>query len=124
MLDDPPRATEDSIQEQFSNLEDNDDLDGKSELKNLRLKNVGRLVIGYLNINSVRNKFEGLKDFVSDNIDILIVAETKIDNSFPKAQFFMQGYSEPFQLDRNSNGGGLLVSVFSFIIFKFTTYNL
>ena len=51
LLDDPPRATEDSIQEQFSNLEDNDDLDGKSESKNLRLKNFGRLVIGYLNIN-------------------------------------------------------------------------
>ena len=109
--DDPPLATEDSIQEQLSNLEDNDDLDGKSELKNLRLKSVGRLVIGYLNINSVRNKFEGLKDFVSDNIDILIVAETKIDNSFPKGQFFMQGYSEPFRLDRNSNGCGLLVYV-------------
>ena len=111
LSDDPPRPTEDSIQEQSSNLEDNDDLDGKSELKNLSLKNVGRLVIGYLNINSVRNKFEGLKDFVSDNIDILIVAETKIDNSFPKGQFFIQGYSEPFRLDRNSNGGGLLVYV-------------
>ena len=72
-------------------MEDNDDLDEKSELKNLRLKNIGRLVIGYLNINSVRNKFEGLKDFVGDNIDILIVDETKIDNSFPKGQFFMQG---------------------------------
>ena len=96
LLYDPPRATEDSIQEQSRNLEDNDDLDGKSEIKNLRLKNIGHLVIGYLNINSVRNKFEGLKDFVGDNIDILIVAETKIDNSFPKGQFFMQGFSEPF----------------------------
>ena len=37
----------------------------------------------------------------------MIVAETKIDNSFPKGQFFMKGYSEPFQLDRNSNSGGL-----------------
>ena len=40
-----------------------------------------------------------------------MVAETKIDNSFPKGQFFIQGYSEPFRLDRNSNGGGLLVYV-------------
>ena len=90
LIDDTPPTTEDSFQEQFSGLEDNDDLDGKSELKNLRLKNVGRLVIGYLNINSVRNKFEGLKDFVSDNIDILIIGETKIDNSFPIGKFFMQ----------------------------------
>ncbi len=111
LSDDPPHAIDDGIQERSSNLEDKEDMDGNSELKNLRLKNVGRLVIGYLNINSVRNKFEGLKDFVSDNIDILIVAETKIDNSFPKGQFFIQGYSEPFRLDRNSNGGGLLVFV-------------
>ena len=40
-----------------------------------------------------------------------MVAETKIDNSFPKGQFFIQGYLEPFQLDRNSNGGGLLVYI-------------
>ena len=92
-------------------MEDKDDRNGNSELKNLRLKNVGRLVIGCFNINSIRNKFEGLKVFVSDNIDILIVAETKIDNSFPKGQFFIHGYSEPLPLDRNSNGGGLLVFV-------------
>ena len=48
---------------------------------------------------------------MSDHIDVLMVAETKIDHSFPKGQFFIQGYSEPFRLDRNSNGGGLLVYV-------------
>ena len=104
-------AFDDGIREHSSNLEGNDLGNGNSELKNLRLKNVGRLVVGYLNIISVRNKFEGLKDFVSDHIDVLMVAETKIDNSFPKGQFFIQGYSELFRLDRNSNGGGLLVYV-------------
>ena len=89
-------AFDDGIRELSSNLEDNDNGKGNSELKNLRLKNVGRLVVGYLNINSVRNKFEGLKDFVSDHIDVLMVAETNIDNSFPKGQLFIQGYSEPF----------------------------
>ena len=38
-----------------------DDSDAKSALKNLRLRNVGRLIIGYLNINSIRNKFDPLK---------------------------------------------------------------
>ena len=33
------------------------------------------------------------------------------DNSFPEEQFFIKGYSEPFRLDRNSNGGDLLVYV-------------
>ena len=89
-------AFDGGIRGHSSNLEDNDNGKRNSELKNLRLKNVGRLVAGYLNINSVKNKFEGLKDFVSDHIDVLMVAETKIDNSFPKGQFFIQGYSEPF----------------------------
>ena len=89
-------AFDSGIRGRSSNLEDNDNWKRNSELKNLRLKNVGRLVVGYLNINSVRNKFEGLKDFVSDHIDVLMVAETKIDKSFPNGQFFIQGYSEPF----------------------------
>ena len=111
LSDDPPLAIDDGNQKRSSNLGDNDDRIGNPKLKNLRLKNVGLLVIGYLNINSVRNKFEGLKNFVCDHIDALMVAETKIENSFPKGQFVIQGYSEPFRLDRDSNGGGLLVYI-------------
>ena len=55
-----------------------DDSDAKSALKKLRSKNVGRMTIGYLNINSIRNKFDPLKETVSQNLDILMVAETKI----------------------------------------------
>ena len=43
--------------------------------KNLRLKNASRLVWAYLNINSVRNKFNLLTDIIKNNIDILIVLE-------------------------------------------------
>ena len=88
-----------------------DESDAKSELKQLRQININRVIIGYLNINSIRNKFDALKDIVSQNIDILMVAETKIDDSFPKEQFFMEGYSYPLRLDRDGNGGGLLVYV-------------
>ena len=58
-----------------------DDSDAKSALKKLRSKNVGRMTIGYLNINSIRNKFDPLKETVSQNLDILMVAQTKIDDS-------------------------------------------
>ena len=40
-------------------------------------------VIGHININSIRNKFEMLFSMVKDNIDILMVSETKLDSSFP-----------------------------------------
>ena len=88
-----------------------DESDAKSELKQLRRRNISRVIVGYLNVNSIRNKFDTLKDMVSSNIDILTVAETKIDDSFPKEQFFMEGYSDPLRLDRDANGGGLLVYV-------------
>ena len=82
-------------------------MDGKSVLGKLRANNVGRLIIGYININSIRNKFEGLVEIVDSNIDIFMIAETKLDSSFPMEQFSVHGFSKPFRLDRNSNGGGL-----------------
>ena len=44
-----------------------------------------------------------------DNIDILVISETKLDNSFPTHQFNIDGYDPPHRLDRDKDGGGLLV---------------
>ena len=59
-------------------------------LRNLALKNV----------NSIKNKINVLKD----NIDILVISETKIDKSFPVNQFSIDGYYLPYRLDRNQDG--------------------
>ena len=64
-----------------------------------------------LNINSVRNKFDQLKSTIYENFDILIIAETKIDDSFPDAQFKLMVMLSFIGLYRNSNGGGLLIYV-------------
>ena len=64
-----------------------------------------------VNINSVRNKFDAHREIASQNLDILVIAETKIDASFPLGQFAIEGFATPFRLDRNANGGGLLVYV-------------
>ena len=82
----------------------------KEELNNLRLKNPNRLICAHLNINSVRNKFDLLSDIIKNNIDILMISETKLDSSFPNAQF-RNGYSEPYRLDRNGNGAGILAFI-------------
>ena len=52
-------------------------------LRILRVKNMNRLIIGNLNINSISNKFDQLKLFVQGKVDILIVTETKLDSIFP-----------------------------------------
>ena len=64
-------------------------------LKNLRLKNLNKVIICHININSLRNKFELLTEMVRDKVDLLMVSETKPDSSFPNAQFYMKSYSKP-----------------------------
>ena len=49
--------------------------------------------------------------FVKDNIDILILSETKLDSSFPHAQFSIEGFSKPYRLDRDRNGEELILFV-------------
>ena len=80
-------------------------------LRNLKLKSINRLVLVHLNINSLSAKFDQLKLLIGKNIDILVLTETKIDNSFPSAQFRIEGFSMPFRLDRNRFGGGVLIYV-------------
>ena len=40
-----------------------------------------------------------------------MISEAKLDSSFPKGQFHLHGFSEPYRLDRNGNGGGILVFI-------------
>ena len=46
--------------------------DVKSSLGSLKLRNVIRLDFSQININSIRNKFELLFPFISNNIDVLL----------------------------------------------------
>ena len=64
-----------------------------------------------ININSISNKFQFLASQIINNVDILLVSKTKLDDSFPTAQFLLDGFSKPYRLDRCSNGGGILLYV-------------
>ena len=54
-----------------------------------------KIVVGQININSIRNKFDNLMAAVAGNIDILLITETKIDSIFPVNQFYINGYNIP-----------------------------
>ena len=77
----------------------------------MKAQSSGKLILGHLNINSIRNKFEALKFIIDNNIDIFLISETKLDDSFPSAQFLIKGFSAPYSFDRNSKGGGLLLYI-------------
>ena len=44
-------------------------------------------------------------------IDILMIRETKIDDSFPTEQFITEGYSTIYRLYRNDRVGGIMLTV-------------
>ena len=66
------------------------------------------MIIAQLNINS-QGKFDSLVQMLHNNLDILLISETKIDSLFPTAQFQI-GYTT-YTLDRNANGWGILLYI-------------
>ena len=94
----------------IDNLKDIRSLNPSKVPNNIRQLNSNRLVIAQLKINSLRNKFTLLSTVIKDNVDILIMSETKIDSSFPTAQFHIDGYTI-YRRDRNENGSGLLLYI-------------
>ena len=86
------------------------DIEPVKVLNNIRQNHFNRLVIAQLNINSLRNKFASLSTMIKDYVDLLLISETKIDSSFPTAQFHIDGYTI-HRRDRDENGGGLLLCV-------------
>ena len=98
------------INAKISNEINNDEfLDPLSTIKNLWLSNVNRVVIDNLNINSLPNKFNQLKELILKHVDILVLTETKLDDSFQNSQFSVDGFSEPFRIDRNRAGVGVII---------------
>ena len=91
-----------------------------SNLIDLRRQNINSPMIGYLNINSLRNKIDYLRDICNKSpLNIFCINETKIDSSFPDAQFHIDGYLfQPLLKDRNQNGGGKYVYIKEGIITK------
>ena len=47
------------------------------------------------NINSVNSKFDQMKFLLQGKVNILVLTEIKLDNSFLTNQFLTEGYSKP-----------------------------
>ena len=49
-----------------------------------------------------------------------MISEAKLDSFFPKGQFQLHSYSEPYRFDRNGNDGGILLFIPEDMPSKFT----
>ena len=87
------------------------DASPQKRLKLLKNDNPLKLIIGHLNINSNRNKHEGLSKIIINSVDICLISETKLNDSFPQGQFLINTFHTPFRKDRTDRGGGLLLYI-------------
>ena len=71
--------------------------DAQQILKDIRKSNVNKLVFGQLNINSLRYKSDMLSKLIKGFVDAFMISETKLEESFPESQFFIDGYHTLFR---------------------------
>ena len=80
----------------------------------ISIENLGsdKLIFGNLNINSINSKFDQMKFLLQGKVDIVVLTEIKLNNSFPTNKFLIEGYSKSFRLDETEiDQGGLLVYI-------------
>ena len=77
----------------------------ENPLKTLK-RNSNNIVISFLNINSIRYKLEDVNQVILNNVDLLCIAESKLNSTFTNAQIKVQGF-KTFRLDVSDKSGGL-----------------
>ena len=72
----------------------------------------GNLRIGVVNINGMRGKRAELEELVnSTQADILVITETKIDNTMNPSEFLPRHFDGSIYRNRNAHGGGVMLAM-------------
>ena len=82
------------------------DRDAFSLVRKQRLEYPKNVILGHLNMNSLRNKFVSISELIKGKVDIFLINKTKLDDSFPSNKFAMSGYKF-IRKDRNKFRGGI-----------------
>ena len=81
------------------------------QLTDFSKNNSKKMIFSHLNINSLQSKFIEVHEILHKGLsDMLFLSETKLDSSYPNAQFHVMSFIT-HRLDRNSHGGGLICYV-------------
>ena len=95
----------------------------KIEPRKMKIQFPDKLIIVRLNINSIRDKFDFLSFIIENNANILLISETKLDDSFASGQIKICEFSMPCRFDRDSMSGGLLLYIRDNIPAKLLKHN-
>ena len=98
------------------NLDDSNANKKDDDILNFYMQCKNNCKIGLMNINSLRHKFYPIMQMLQNQyFDILMLQETKLDDSFPNAQFNIDGYVM-HRLDHKSKSGGIIVYVVMYVV--------
>ena len=75
------------------------------EIHQQRVDNAKSIIVGYLNMNSISNKFI-LAESIVKTFDLFLISESKLDSTFRTNQFHIFGF-KVFRRDQNRFGTGL-----------------
>ena len=78
------------------------------ELRNLSKKNPTNPTCAYPNINSIKNKSNDLQELIKDSIDVVMIAKTITDASYPTTWFLIENYHQSFKLDIINKSGSIV----------------
>ena len=81
----------------------------KYYLSSLHRKSQNRVILAQLNINSIRNITDLLYKEIKGKMDVLIISKTKINETFPSRQFYIEVFTPTYRLNRNCRRGDILV---------------
>ena len=72
-------------------------------------------------VNLVSVKFDQLREIVLKYVDVLVITETKLDDTFLTCQFLVTEFSVPYRLHWNRNGGGIMIFICDDILSRMLT---
>ena len=90
-----------------------------NQLRNTGCKKPKNIIVGHLNINSLRNKFKAVEELVQNNVDICFSSEIKINKTFPTQQFMII-----MVISSSSETEVFMVEAFHVIVMKISPPNL
>ena len=65
----------------------------------IRLRNVNKVIIDNLSINSLPSKFDQLREIVQNKLMFLLFTDIKLDDTFLTSQLLVTIFSVPYRLD-------------------------
>ena len=126
---------DESLSDLSSNISDISylsDLDDEPQSVNFDLSNgspinIDNFNIVHYNINSITadDRIDQLSDICRTlNLAVLVITESKLDQTIPTNLITIPGYHEPLRRDRDingRNGGGVLIYIAEYLVFQHKT---